>query len=144
MNTSSLKKLVAAIVSQDAVGQSLIIVDELLVFMKKFWKQLSQNFIIDFMKKQYPDAYDLYVLLGWSRSSIKGCLLLKQYLIQAMWENFIVSHTSHESLWLSLKSLNNQMSLEISWDVTNPFLFVQSPTRTYRRSLNDDLIKIIQ
>jgi hypothetical protein len=105
---------------------------------------MSQTSISQFLEENYTDAYYLYNLLWWSRCSIKDCLLLRQYLRQAMGEKFITASTSHESLWSLLKKLNNDMFIEISWDVVNPSLSIQSPTRTYRRSLYDDLVKVIQ
>ncbi len=143
MNISLLRKIVIAIASQNSINESLIVIDELIFLMKKFGKQMSQTSISQFLEENYTDAYYLYNLLWSSRCSIKDCLLLRQYLRQAMGEKFITASTSHESIWSLLKKLNNDMFIEISWDVVNPSLLIQSPTRTYRRSLHDDLAKII-
>jgi len=142
MNTSLLKKIVAVIKSQWVIEQSLSIVEQLLVIVKKFGKQISQPSISQFIKKEYPDAYDLYVLLWVSRCTVKNCLLLRKYLREAMGERFLIAQSSHSSIESSLKDMNNNILVEISWDITNPLLTVQSPTKTYRRSLYDDLIKI--
>lgn len=143
MNISLLRKIVVAIASQNSINESLIVLDELLLLMKKFGKQMSQDSIAMFVKEHYPDAYSLYTLLWWARCSTKDCLLLRKQLRFAMWEKFLISHTSHESIWSLLKQLNNDILVEISWDVTNPSLLIQSPTKTYKRSLHDDLAKVI-
>jgi len=63
MNTSLLKKIVTVMESQGVIEQSLEIVNQLLVIMKKFGKQMSQPSLVAFVQKEYPDVYDLYVLL---------------------------------------------------------------------------------
>lgn len=143
MNTSLLKKIVAVIKSQWVIEQSLSIVEELLIILKKFGKQISQPSIAKFIQEEYVDAYALYLLLWASRCSVKSCLLLRKYLREEMGERFLISKSSHDSIGLLLKDINNNIILEVSWDVSNPLLIVQSPTQTYRRSLYDDLVKII-
>ena len=143
MNTSLLKKIVAVMESQGVVEQSLEIVNQLLVIMKKFGKQMSQPSLVLFVQKEYPDVYELYVLLWSSRCTVKQVLVLRQYLQYSLWARYIVAHTSHDSSQSLLKEVSSDMSVECGWDISNPVLFVQSPTKTYRRSLHDDLAKII-
>ena len=143
MNTSLLKKIVTVMESQGVIEQSLEIVNQLLVIMKKFGKQMSQPSLVAFVQKEYPDVYDLYVLLWSSRCTVKQVLVLRQYLHYSLWDRYIVAHTSHDSAQTLLEKISHDMSVECEWDVTNPLLMVQSPTKTYRRSLRDDLAKIV-
>jgi hypothetical protein len=57
-----------------------VLVDVLLVVMKKFGKQLSQSPIKEFVQKNYAEVYALYVLMGADRCLVKHCLSLKQQL----------------------------------------------------------------
>lgn len=143
MNTASLKKIVSLVSSAKDSEQLLLTVDILVILMKKFGKQMSQQTIVDFLQKDYPDVYSLYVLLWWSRCSIKVCLLLRKYLRENIGEQLILAHSSHAMVEPLLKTINQHIHVEISWDESNPVLSIQSPTRTYRRSLQDDLTKVI-
>ena len=142
MNISLLKKFVTIAASQWSLELSIDTVDILLVFMKKFGKQLSQKNFIDFLQKEYPNVCDLYLVLWWSRCTIKQCLLLRQYLCYAMGDKFIVWISSHDLDW-ALTQVDKNIVMNIWGDVTNPMLVIDSPTKTYRRSLRDDLIKLI-
>lgn len=143
MNTASLKKIVSLMSSWKDSEKLLLTVDVLLILIKKFGKQMSQQTIIDFLQKNYPDVYGLYILLWWPRCSVRVCLLLRKYLREEIGEQFLVAHSSHVMVETLLKDIDQNIHVEISWDGSNPVLNIQSPTRTYRRSLQDDLTKVI-
>ncbi len=143
MNTSLRKKIVLSAVNQWIVQEVLEVVEILLVVMKKFWKQLSQTAVREFVKKTYPDVSDLYILLGESRCTIKHCLLLRQYLREAMWEGFLMWGISHINLLSQITSLSDANFVTVWGDISNPVLSLQSPTKTYKRSLHEDLSKFI-
>lgn len=142
MNISLLKKIVFIAKEQWSIQKTLEFVDILLFMLKKFGKQLSQKHIVDFLVKEYPDVYDLYKLLWGSRCTLKYCLLLKQYLQYALGDDFLHAISSHEVVTNKLSSFES-LSIEVKWVTTNPMLIVQSATKVYRRSLQDDLLKLI-
>ncbi len=142
MNTSLLRKFVTVATSQWSLEQSIDTVDILLLLLKKFGKQLSQIKFTDFLQKEYPNVYDLYLFLWWSRCTLKQSLLLRQYLSQAMGDKYIVSTTSHPLVW-NLSEVDDNIVVTHWGDIANPTLIVNSATKTYRRSLRDDLSKLI-
>ena len=142
MTPSLRKKFVSSVTSQWKIQEILELVDILFVMMKKFWKQLSQSPVKEFFLKNYPDVYGLYILLWESRFTIKHCLLLKQYLREALGESFLVSETSDSFITSQLISIDEQILVVIGENTSNPLLSVRSLAKIYKRSFHDDLQKL--
>jgi hypothetical protein len=143
MTPSLRKKIVSSIISQWKVQETLELMDILLVMMKKFWKQLSQTPVKEFFEKNYPDVAKLYILLWESRFTIKHCLLLKQYLCESLGESFLISESSDASVKSQLAQVDERIMVNIWGDGSNPVLSIHSPAKIYKRSLYDDLQKLL-
>ena len=136
------KKFIAWVQQENSTPQALELLELLLLFMKKFGKQLSQTPIKEFVQKSYPEVYALYELLGGVRLNTKDCLVIKQHLYESLGEDALVAITADER---SLKDLSVQGELVIvdGWDITNPSLTITSPSKIYKRSLSADLQKLL-
>lgn len=84
MTTSLLKKITTAASAQGTTDRLLDTVEGLIMIKKKFGKQLGQPTVIDFVAQQFPEIYDLYMLLGGSKTPLRMYLLLRQYLRQSL------------------------------------------------------------
>lgn len=84
MTTSLLKKITIAASAQNTTDRILDTVEGLIVIKKKFGKQLGQPTVTDFVAQQFPEIYDLYMLLGGSKTPLRMYLLLRQYLRQSL------------------------------------------------------------
>ncbi len=144
MNTSLLKKIVASVSAQWATEQVLGLVDTLLVMMKKYGKQLSQASFIAFIQKEYPDVAALYAMVGGSRFTVRQCLLLRQYLREAMGDDFWMVDISHQSGIDHGWKLWDWSIMSLVWDHTNPLLSVHSNTKVYHRSFDKDIKTLLQ
>lgn len=143
MTPSLRKKIVTLVVSQWKVQEALELIDVLLVLMKKFGKQLSQEPIQWFFQTNYPEVYELYRLLGASRCTIKHCLWLQQQLQQWMGDTSLFVDVSNSSITSALNKVADDAVISVWWDVTNPVLSIHSSKKVYRRSLSGDLQKLL-
>lgn len=143
MNTSLLKKIVSAVSTQWATAYVLGLVDTLLVMMKKYGKQVSQPSMRAFIEKEYPDVLALFTLVGGSRFTIKQCLLLRQYLREAMGDEFQMVDISHQSGIDHGGKLWDSSLLHLVADHTNPLLSVHSTKKVYQRSFFNDLNTLV-
>jgi hypothetical protein len=143
MTQSLRKKIVTSVTNQWKIRETIELLDILLILMKKFWKQLSQIPIQWFFKDNYSEVYQLYILLGFSRCTIKDCLLLKQKLQQSMLDNSFIAAVSDISITNTIKNITSDSMILVWWDINNPVLSIQSPKKVYRRSLAWDLHKLL-
>lgn len=139
MNTSLLKKIVASVAAHGATEQVLELVDILLVMMKKYGKQVSQPSFLDFLAKEYPDVLALYRFVGGSRFTIKQCLLFRQYLREAMGDDFWMVTLSDQHGVDYGDKLWKDALVRIGQEAVNPSLSVHSKKKVYQRSLYSDL-----
>lgn len=143
MNTSLFKKIVASVSAQWATEQVLGLVDILLVMMKKYGKQISQKSFLTFMQKEYPDVAALYAMVGGSRFTVRQCLLLRQYLREAMGDDFWMVDISHQSGVDHGWKLWDWSLLTLGTDQTNPLLSVHSNKKVYHRSFDKDITTLL-
>lgn len=138
-----LKNIVSHIKEQSDTLHILEVTKNLIVIMRKFGRQLSEASISTFVSNHYPEEYQLYQLLWWnSHVKIKDCLLLQQYLREAIWSEFLVVTSSHTDHVDDIKNLSSHTELAIVWEDKNPLLIASSSDKIYRRSLQDDLKKL--
>lgn len=141
MNTAWLKKIVAFVKVDHSTQDMLELVDALLFVMKKFGKQMDQSYVRDFLINQFPEVYRLYELLGTSRCTRKTCLLLKQYLRESV-DGLLVCESTHSTVLNSLSELPT--TLRSIWgNESNPTFSAQSSSKIYKRSLQEDLGKML-
>ena len=141
MTPSLRKKFVASLWDPWAVKQALEILQSLLVLLRKFGKQLSQQPVSAFMQEHYPEEYALYQLLWGIRLGIKDCLTLQQNLYEQLGEDALVALTTDDVL-LGKELGQKDLVIVDGGDESSPALMIKSPFKVYKRSLNDDLHKI--
>lgn len=140
MTPSFRKKLITILHTSQQTDQFVTLLDALIVVMKKFGKQMSQWWVSSFLQEHYPEVYELYMMLGGNRLSVKDCLLLKQKLYESQWEQILHLQTTHT---IDVDMLQDGIITHISWDNTNPSLTISSPSKLYKRSLMWDLQKLL-
>lgn len=140
MTVSQRKQFIMSVIQQWTIKDMLDILALLLILMKKFGKQISQSPVREFVEKNYPDAYSLYMLLWSVHVTTKDCLLLQQKLYEALWEDHLLALSSDTS---ALKWIEDNSLLIDGGDSSNPSLTIKSPSRVYKRSLMADLQKML-
>lgn len=143
INRPYLKKIVATLQTNQQKDQMLQVVETLLVFMKKFGKHLVHPTMVTFLQQHYPEVYSLLDILGMTKCTIKDCLLLRQYIRQALGEELLIINISHDTLKEQLNSLDVDVDMLVAGQVESPLLMVSSASKIYKRSLQSDLKKLL-
>lgn len=117
----------------------LELLDALLWVLKKFGKQIDQPIIADHLRTSAPEVYALYMLLWWPRCNRKTCLLFKQYLRESL-DWLLICESTHQS---SVLPKGDTVVMHIGGIVSNPTFSAQSATKIYKRSLQEDLEKML-
>jgi hypothetical protein len=142
MYTAKLKKIAHYIHNEGLTTHFLDVCDQLIELMKLFGKNLANVQVLKFVSEHYPEAGELYRILGKTNCNRNTCLHLKSYLRDHLHTlNVNISHpgvisTEEEA------DLFTHAHINYSDGSILPAMSIGSNGKVYRRSVKEDLHKL--